>query len=63
MEQQELFDDLPKPAPDNPDPPHIAFHIPVGDGALTLPLVEARKLFAALGNFLQDVEVLKNGRK
>lgn len=64
MEQQELFDDLPKSAAaDKADPPHMAFMFGYKGVDIALPPSDARALFAAIGNFLQTLEALKNGRK
>ena len=64
MEQQELFDDLPKPqVSDVADPPHLAFMFGYKGGDVSITSQEARALFAALGNFLQLVETVKHGRK
>lgn len=66
MEQQDLFEDLPKPeaAPKEvPDPPHMAFMFQYRGADIALTPQDCRALFNAMGNFLHTVETLKNGRK
>lgn len=57
MEQLELFDSPPK---SGVDPQHVAF---MHKDFPALSIDQARAMFAALGSFLQTVEVLKNGRR
>lgn len=57
MEQLELFGIPPK---SGGDPQHVAF---MHKDFPALSIDQARAVFAALGNFLQTVEALKNGRR